>query len=273
MRRIKRDQFLSGEMHSGFTLVELIVAIGIFIVVALIVTGMIVSLMRLNRSNRQSRLLLTSMNTVMDAITLPARERAPGTVFFCRSGSEDKIGEAIYYPKWRYSGDIAREREVSISGIVTDSNNELLCIKCPIAGACSGTNQVPSLYGSSISFLSQVKVEDELVYEELSFYRSDRIPGKGAIYMSKCHLDKSDKDDADPPSTSRCTVFKQQVTPDDVNVTQFNIVPFTSPVSDAYAPTYGGINQQGVQIIIEAKTMSSPAKTIHLQTAIAARQL
>lgn len=272
MRRIKRDQFLSGEMHSGFTLVELIVAIGIFIVVALIVTGMIVSLMRLNRSNRQSRLLLTSMNTVMDAITLPARERAPGTVFFCRSGSEDKIGEAIYYPKWRYSGDIAREREVSISGIVTDSNNELLCIKCPIAGACSGTNQVPSLYGSSISFLSQVKVEDKLVYEELLFYRAV-TQRRGAIYMSKCRIEKTDKDSVAPPSSSRCTVYNQRVTPDDVDVTQFNIVPFTSYVSGAYSPTYSGRNQQGVQIIIEAETVSSPTKTIHLQTAIAARQL
>ncbi len=274
-KRIKGNRFHLSKWYEGFTLVEILVAIGIFVIVALIVTGIIASLMRLNRINRQSRILLTSMNTVMDAITLSARERAPGSVFFCRLGNETAINNPIYYPLWRYAA-VSSARP--IAGVATNLYKKL-CIKCPSGTSCTANNQLYESYGQSLSFLLQTKSGSTLGIEELLFYYK---PGwtnvgtgvytPGGIYMSRCSPSSvANLASVAVPTSASCSTFDKLITPTDIDIKRFYIVPIASNVDSVYSSETAA--QQGIQIIIEAQTVSTPIKTIHLQTAIAARQL
>lgn len=269
-KRIKEDRFQLSEWYKGFTLVELLVAIGIFVIVALIVTGIIASLMRLNRANRQSRILLTSMNTVMDAITLSARERAPGSVFFCRLGNETAINNPIYYPLWRYTAVSSARPIVG----ATANLYKKLCIRCPSETSCTANNQPYESYGQSLSFLLQTKSGSTLGIEELLFYYKpgSGVNTPGGIYMSKCSPSSvANLASVAVPTSVSCSTFDKLITPTDIDIKRFYIVPIASNVDSVYSSETAA--QQGVQIIIEAQTVSTPIKTIHLQTAIAARQL
>ncbi len=266
-KEIKQKIYRFLNLRRGFTLIELLVAIGIFVVITLIVTGIIVSLMRLNRANRQSRILLTSINTVMDAITIPARERVPNSIFFCRMGNESLIISSIYYPTWRYTADPAKR---PVIGAGTDLYKKL-CIKCNSAN-CNANNQTYERYGQSISFLLQTQSGGNLATVELLFYykeRSGNVPG--GIYMSRCSPSYQSTNSVPTPRLASCSTFNKLITPSDIDIKKFYVVPIASNVDAVFSSKTAA--QQGVQIIIEAQTMFAPIKTIHLQTAIAARQL
>ena len=214
----------------------------------------------------------------MDAITLPARERVPGSVFFCRLGNETAITDSIYYPPWRYTASSDARPIISGAGVSLNLYKKL-CIQCQSGTTCTEDNQIYESYGQSLSFLLQTyESGGGILEEELLFYYKPgwTSPGTGVytpggIYMSKCSPSSANLRQVAAPAHGSCSTFDELITPTDIDIKRFYVVPIASNVDPVYTSEIEA--QQGVQIIIEAQTMSAPIKTIHLQTAIAARDL
>ncbi len=171
----------------GFTLIELIVSIGIFVIIALIVTGILASLMKLNRSNQKTRQLLTSMNIAMDSITLPARERKSATRYSC--------GIALA-PCYKYEQCFNTVRKACNTDPCTSSS-------------CAPDDS--SNYGENLAFRTYNTVEN--VLREFYFYRD----GNSLMY-NRCDIKG-----ADNIADDDCVSGK--ITPDDIEVTSFIITP------------------------------------------------
>jgi len=86
--------------QSGFTLLEMIVSVGIFAVVAVIAVG---SLVRITGLNRQAQALQSAMNNINFALESMTREMRVGTNFYCGADSgqliqQSTLGNAVACP-------------------------------------------------------------------------------------------------------------------------------------------------------------------------------
>lgn len=72
--------------QSGFTLIEMLVAVAIFVIVAIVVTGALMVVIQSYRKAQTAKLVIDNLNFVMDQITLDLREGAEYRGF--NSGAE-----------------------------------------------------------------------------------------------------------------------------------------------------------------------------------------
>lgn len=76
-KKFQNQKFTSGpalNLSKGFTLIELMVSVSIFIIVAFIVTGTFIIAMDAYRKAQQIRLVIDNVNYAMDAMVLEIRE-------------------------------------------------------------------------------------------------------------------------------------------------------------------------------------------------------
>ena len=81
------------DRRKGFTLIEIIVSVTIFVSVALIVSGALVSLTRANRKAQDIRLLHQNLTFTLDSMSLKMRERMANTYFFACSPWPNTLDE------------------------------------------------------------------------------------------------------------------------------------------------------------------------------------
>ena len=68
----------------GFTLIEIMVAVSIFVVVALIATGAFITANQINQKAQAIKLIMDNLNFALDSMSLKIRK---GTVFDCRQNT------------------------------------------------------------------------------------------------------------------------------------------------------------------------------------------
>ena len=78
---------------SGFTLVEMLVAVGIFVIVAFIVTSVFITLANANRKAQSIRLVMDNLNFAIDSIALKMRE---GTDYDCPDDQGNNCNEVSF---------------------------------------------------------------------------------------------------------------------------------------------------------------------------------
>lgn len=76
----------------GFTLLEMIVSLGVFSIIAVIAVG---SLVRITSLNRQAQSLQSAMNNINYILESISREMRFGSTFNCRSASSDFSGSDL----------------------------------------------------------------------------------------------------------------------------------------------------------------------------------
>ncbi len=78
-----KKKILVKNNQSGFTLVEMMVAVGIFVIVAFIVTSTFLTLAEANRKAQNIRLVMDNLNFAIDSMALKMRE---GNTYTCDDG-------------------------------------------------------------------------------------------------------------------------------------------------------------------------------------------
>lgn len=71
---MRTEKFRNQKLTAGFTLIELMVSVSIFIIVAFVVTGTFIVAMDAYRKAQQVRLVIDNVNYAMDAMALEIRE-------------------------------------------------------------------------------------------------------------------------------------------------------------------------------------------------------
>ena len=75
-------------MKNGFTLIEMMVAVSIFAIVAMITTGALITISDVNRKAQAIKIAMDNVSFAMDSIILNLRD---GAVFHCR----DNLGDGL----------------------------------------------------------------------------------------------------------------------------------------------------------------------------------
>lgn len=79
--------------QAGFTLVEMLVAVGIFVIVAFIVTSVFITLANANRKAQSIRLVMDNLNFAIDSVALKMRE---GTDYGCQANYGEDCDEVYF---------------------------------------------------------------------------------------------------------------------------------------------------------------------------------
>ncbi|MBP9856296.1 MAG: type II secretion system protein [Candidatus Pacebacteria bacterium] len=72
--------------QAGFTLVEMLVAVAIFVIVAMVVTSVFITLANANRKAQSIRLVMDNLNFAIDSVALKMRE---GSSYKCNTEGND----------------------------------------------------------------------------------------------------------------------------------------------------------------------------------------
>lgn len=78
---------------AGFTLVEMLVAVGIFVIVAFIVTSVFITLANANRKAQSIRLVMDNLNFAIDSVALKMRE---ATDYNCTPNANGDCNEVSF---------------------------------------------------------------------------------------------------------------------------------------------------------------------------------
>ncbi len=147
------------QQHKGFTLVELIVSVGLFALVMLIATGAYFSLIALDRQARATNQVVSSLSFAIDTMTRGIRT---GTNYQCTNAAEDAYGNSSSGSCTSFSySDSALNTTVSY---VLKANGTIGRCEGVAPGACTDVN-ASELTDSSITI------------QKLSFY----VRGAGSV--------------------------------------------------------------------------------------------
>lgn len=72
--------------QKGFTLIEMMVAVALFVVVALITTGALIAMSNASRQIQNSAFLMENVGLALDSISYKAQQIKDGTYYICLSG-------------------------------------------------------------------------------------------------------------------------------------------------------------------------------------------
>ena len=119
----------------GYTLLEMIVAIGIFSIVMLIVTGAYLSLLGLDRELRATSSLVTNLSFAVDSM---ARSIRTGTLYGCGStgGNPDSAGNNGTCDSFSYLDTSLNEKVTYIR------KNDGTIGRCTGGGVCTSGNSI-----------------------------------------------------------------------------------------------------------------------------------
>ena len=109
--------------QSGFTLIEMLVSVSIFVVVALIVSIVFVSLAQANRRARNIKLLVDNVNFAMDTMVLDLKS---STSFHCAVGPDDNCTSLDYTPLVGGSGNFHFVQDSAGQGSINQSVGSLV---------------------------------------------------------------------------------------------------------------------------------------------------
>jgi type II secretory pathway pseudopilin PulG len=91
------QHYFAGQNSAGFTIIELIVAIGLFIVVSLVALGSLLSIVDVNRKTQSTKSILNNLNFAVESMSKSMRV---GSAYHCGAG-----GVQIDSPQNCVSGD------------------------------------------------------------------------------------------------------------------------------------------------------------------------
>jgi prepilin-type N-terminal cleavage/methylation domain-containing protein len=149
----------SGEQQRGFTLVELIVSVGLFALVMLIATGAYFSLIALDRQARATNQVVGSLSFAMDTMTRGIRT---GTNYQCTNSAEDAYGNSSSGACTAFSySDTALNTIVSY---ILKANGTI--------GRCEGVAP-----GSCTDVNASALTDSSITIQKLSFY----VRGSGTV--------------------------------------------------------------------------------------------
>lgn len=88
----KKSQILSKSTRRGFTLIEMIVALGIFSIVAVVALGALIKIVSANKKAQTLQSSITNINFALDSIS---REMRVGMDYSCSSGTSFTSGSLL----------------------------------------------------------------------------------------------------------------------------------------------------------------------------------
>jgi type II secretory pathway pseudopilin PulG len=89
----KRHRYGKASLTAGFTLVEMIVAIGVFMISVIIIVGSLISLNNASRKARTERIAMDNLSAAIDSISRSVRM---GTSFHCGCGDPTTPGDTTF---------------------------------------------------------------------------------------------------------------------------------------------------------------------------------
>ncbi len=131
--------------QAGFTLIETMVSVAIFVIVAMVITTVFITIVDANRKAQSIRLVMDNLNFSLDSMALRMRE---GTDYKCESSSDSGTCDAISF---QTVGSSNRKR--IFYGLMSNSQQ---------IGRCVSDNPSAS-YGSCILepiTADQINIED-----------------------------------------------------------------------------------------------------------------
>ena len=93
---------IKNRYNSGFTLLEMIVALGIFSIVAVIAVGSLVKISSLNRASQSMQAALNNSNYILESIS---REMRFAKEYHCIDGTSYNGAESLGYRECNQAGD------------------------------------------------------------------------------------------------------------------------------------------------------------------------
>lgn len=113
----------SSNKKSGFTLIEMMVAVTLFVVVALITSASILAMSAARRQIENQKFLIENVGLALDSISFKAQQIAPGTKYVCltntTSFSQAQLSSGVECPPGS-GGDVLVFRYKSPLGATTD---------------------------------------------------------------------------------------------------------------------------------------------------------
>ena len=148
----QNGRYVHPKTPEGFTLVELIISVGLFALVMLIATGAYFSLIALDRQARATNQVVSNLSFAMDTMTRGIRT---GTDFKCNNNTEDAFGNSS-------SGAC---NSFSYSDTVLNTTISYILKSNGTIGRCEG-----GLPGSCTDVNASALTDSTITLQKISFY-------------------------------------------------------------------------------------------------------